>query len=159
MSFNCTWPACGCDPLGVDSPVCRADHANGLVEMEGRTARNIRVQGRYDALMTEGKHGHYETMFRIVREEVEAAQLDAYAEGRKDESESAAWQPIDTAPEDKNILVATHGGWVDTAFWTDEDGEGRKWWWLISAKEYAKHPIHSSLMPTHWMPLLKHPTA
>jgi hypothetical protein len=69
------------------------------------------------------------------------------------------WQPIDTAPEDKNILVATHGGWVDTAFWTDEDGEGRKWWWLTSAKEYAKHPIHSSLMPTHWMPLPKHPTA
>jgi hypothetical protein len=83
----------------------------------------------------------------------------AYAEGRKDEAEAVGWQPIETAPEDENVLVATTGGWVDTAFWTDEDGEGRKWWWLISAKEYAKHPIHASLAPTHWMPLPKHPTA
>jgi hypothetical protein len=39
--------------------------------MEQKTARNRRVQARYDQLMTEGKHGHYETMFRVVREEVE----------------------------------------------------------------------------------------
>ncbi len=35
--------------------------------------RNKRVQSRYDELMREGKHGHYETMFRVVREEVERA--------------------------------------------------------------------------------------
>ena len=35
--------------------------------------RNARVQARYDELMREGKHGHYETMFRVVREEVERA--------------------------------------------------------------------------------------
>ena len=40
---------------------------------EQKTARNARVQKRYDELMREGKHGHYETMFRVVREEVEAA--------------------------------------------------------------------------------------
>lgn len=40
---------------------------------EQKTERNIRVQARYDALMHEGKHGHYETMFRVVREEVEHA--------------------------------------------------------------------------------------
>jgi hypothetical protein len=40
--------------------------------MEQKTERNARVQSRYDALMREGKHGHYETMFRVVREEVEA---------------------------------------------------------------------------------------
>lgn len=39
--------------------------------MEQKTARNKRVQARYDQLMTEGRHGHYETMFRVVREEVE----------------------------------------------------------------------------------------
>jgi|WetSurSiteA1Bulk_404760.scaffolds.fasta_scaffold130619_2 hypothetical protein len=39
--------------------------------IEQKTARNRRVQARYDQLMTEGKHGHYETMFRVVREEVE----------------------------------------------------------------------------------------
>lgn len=34
--------------------------------------RNAWVELRYDALMAEGKHGHYETMFRVVREAVEA---------------------------------------------------------------------------------------
>lgn len=38
---------------------------------EDKTRRNIRTQARYDELMREGKHGHYETMFRVVREEVE----------------------------------------------------------------------------------------
>lgn len=33
--------------------------------------RNQRVQVRYGALMLVGKHGHYETIFRVVREEVE----------------------------------------------------------------------------------------
>jgi hypothetical protein len=41
--------------------------------MEEKNARNARVQARYDQLMIEGKHGHYETIFRVVREEVEAA--------------------------------------------------------------------------------------
>ena len=33
--------------------------------------RNFRVQARWDELMRAGKHGHYETLFRVVREEVE----------------------------------------------------------------------------------------
>lgn len=41
--------------------------------VEDKTERNRRVQERYDDLMREGKHGHYETLFRIVREEVEMA--------------------------------------------------------------------------------------
>lgn len=36
-----------------------------------KTERNARVQRRYDELMAEGKHGHYETLFRVVREEIE----------------------------------------------------------------------------------------
>jgi predicted nucleotidyltransferase component of viral defense system len=44
------------------------------------TARNIRVQNRYDELMKIGKHGHYETMFRVVREEVELAKASRDAE-------------------------------------------------------------------------------
>lgn len=42
-----------------------------LTEREKRQ-RNARVQARYDALMSSAKHGHYETMFKIVREEIEA---------------------------------------------------------------------------------------
>ena len=38
---------------------------------EEKTRRNFRVKSRYDELMRESKHGHYETMFRVVREEVE----------------------------------------------------------------------------------------
>jgi len=38
-----------------------------------KTERNFRVKARYDKLMSEGKQGHYETMFRVVREEVERA--------------------------------------------------------------------------------------
>jgi hypothetical protein len=91
-----------------------------------------------------------------VREKVEGIQQNAYAEGRKDEAEEHAWRPIESAPEDENVLVATEGGHVDCAFWTD-DGDGPKWWWLVSANEYAKHPLHPNLIPTHWMPLPKHP--
>ena len=40
--------------------------------MNESTARNIRVQDRYDELMRIGKHGHYETMFQVVREETES---------------------------------------------------------------------------------------
>ena len=39
--------------------------------METKTERNWRVQKLYDELMAEGKHGHYEAMFRVVRLEVE----------------------------------------------------------------------------------------
>ena len=34
--------------------------------------RNAFVERRYDELRLEGKHGHYECMFRVVREIVEA---------------------------------------------------------------------------------------
>jgi hypothetical protein len=42
-----------------------------FTEAREKVERNARVQARYDELMAEGKHGHYETMFRVVREEVE----------------------------------------------------------------------------------------
>lgn len=45
--------------------------------METKETRNARVQARYDELMAEGKHGHYETLFRVVREEVSRAWADA----------------------------------------------------------------------------------
>lgn len=79
-----------------------------------KTARNCRVQGRYDELMREGKHGHYETMFRVVREEVESdrarrqgaltglrEQLIAYRNGAI----------FDFAPND--LLVKAHAANLD----------------------------------------------
>ena len=41
-----------------------------------KSLRNRRVQSRYDELMQDGKHGHYETMFRVVREEIERDRAD-----------------------------------------------------------------------------------
>ena len=55
-----------------------------------KTERNVRAQARYDELMREGKHGHYETMSRVIREEVElerarcAAVVLAAREGERD---------------------------------------------------------------------------
>lgn len=50
---------------------------------ENRLARNIRVQRRYDELMREGRHGHYETLFRVVREEVERALGESKSIGKE----------------------------------------------------------------------------
>jgi hypothetical protein len=33
-----------------------------------KTALNTWAAARYDALIHEGKHGHYETMFRVIQE-------------------------------------------------------------------------------------------
>lgn len=45
--------------------------------MRAKLERNCRVQHRYDELLSFGQHGLYETMFRIVREEVERALAEA----------------------------------------------------------------------------------
>lgn len=41
---------------------------NGI---DAKTARNRWAADRWDELMAEGKHGHYETLFRVVREVIE----------------------------------------------------------------------------------------
>lgn len=51
-------------------PDAQAPGSEWSVALE-RTKRNRRVQARYDELMAEENHGHYETMFRVVREEIE----------------------------------------------------------------------------------------
>lgn len=40
-----------------------------IISFGGKTARNCRMQKRYDDLMKEGKQGHYETMFKVWHEE------------------------------------------------------------------------------------------
>lgn len=41
-----------------------------------KTEINKRAQARYDELMHEGRHGHYETMFRVIHEEIARALAD-----------------------------------------------------------------------------------
>ena len=42
-----------------------------VAAMREKNERNARIQARYDELIADGKHGHYETMFMVVREEIE----------------------------------------------------------------------------------------
>jgi hypothetical protein len=47
------------------------DKVSAMDDFREKTERNKRIQARYNQLMVEGKHGHWETIFRIVREEIE----------------------------------------------------------------------------------------
>lgn len=91
--------------------------------LQEKTERNFRVQSRYDELMREGKRGHYETIFRVVREEVERAEANAITEletaldqrDRLVRAMEAAMRLIgainDTAPpavKESNINMAWH---------------------------------------------------
>lgn len=77
--------------------------------------RNTRVSERYDALMAEGKHGHYETMFRIVREEIEAA--TAAAESERNNLLAFIAQKDSALQEVINVLEAPeHPGISDTVW-------------------------------------------
>jgi len=54
--------------------------------------RNARVQSRYDELMREGRHGHYETLFKIVREEVESICAERDLAVAHSERMAALWE-------------------------------------------------------------------
>lgn len=70
-SSKLTWAHCKEIALAaLTSRPALAAEVTGEIEMD---ERNARVQARYDELIRDGRHGHYETLFRIVREEVERA--------------------------------------------------------------------------------------
>ena len=71
---------CACEPNHLCGPCSERQRQQPLYEalaatepkeyeMNEATARNIRVQNRYNELITIGKHNHYETMFQVIREE------------------------------------------------------------------------------------------
>jgi hypothetical protein len=69
---------------------------------EEKCERNKRVQARYDELMQAGKHGFYESMFRVVREEVER---DRNASQRTEQQAgAAALQPSASAEPVQEVL-------------------------------------------------------
>ena len=58
------------------------------------------------------------------------------------------WQPIETAPEDELVLLATSGDWVDTATCLVDESTGeRRWFWQVD------RPIHPNLKPFGWQRL------
>jgi len=87
---------------------------------EQKTARNARVQRRYDELMREGRHGHYETMFRVVREEVEAALAAEPPEPAKTDAMLIDRNVVQAALEALESCVGSRYGrdwnWPESAF-------------------------------------------
>lgn len=66
---------------------------------EEKCERNARVQSRYDELMREGKHGHYETMFRVVHEEFERGRQQGPSDGMKQAIVTTVNEAVDAAFE------------------------------------------------------------
>lgn len=72
-AFAIIWPTAGevAAARGVRAPKEVEQPRAG--ESRDALRRNARVSARYDELMLEGRHGHYETMFRVVSEEIRLA--------------------------------------------------------------------------------------
>lgn len=62
-----------------------------------------------------------------------------------------AWRPIDTAPEDCCVLLATSAGWVGEAIMLRDDDTGEPVW------SWAAGPVHPNHKPLGWMPMPTHP--
>lgn len=60
------------------------------------------------------------------------------------------WQPIETAPEDEAVILATTGGWVGQASKSfQHPGEDECHWCWAGREE----PIHENHVPLAWQPL------
>ena len=70
------------------------------------------------------------------------------------------WQPIETAPEETNVIVAVtggpHGATVCEAYFHRDDEYGAEWWLSATGPANYYHGPISDIMHgsvTHWMPL------
>ena len=70
------------------------------------------------------------------------------------------WQPIETAPEETNVIVAVtggpHGATVCEAYFHRDDEYGAEWWLASTGPANYYHGPISDIMHgsvTHWMPL------
>ncbi len=67
------------------------------------------------------------------------------------------WEPIDTAPKDKEIIVCdASSGWTIVASWSDRDGCGFRrleGFWMSNGCV----DNYLTIDPTHWMPLPEPP--
>lgn len=63
--------------------------------------------------------------------------------------QEAGWMPIETAPQDENILIATTPDWVMEARQDlNDDGDEQVWQWVTADGKF----LHKSLVPFAWMP-------
>lgn len=77
------------------------------------SGRNARVQARYDQLMREGKHGHYETLFQIVNEECARMMTFDFPNGVRPalrELLNGKWQIVDDVEDAPLVTIELHNG-------------------------------------------------
>lgn len=77
------------------------------------------------------------------------------------------WQPIETAPKNKHILVFATGkpDWdsrvpetaIFEAIWEPEDEDGENWWYGYDCQIQETMVDFGGWTPTHWMPLPEPP--
>ena len=69
------------------------------------------------------------------------------------------WQPIETAPKDGRLILATNdfGGMVLCWWGKDYNDESYEGWLSGDGDGYSTGLYYSPLNPTHWMPLPKPP--
>jgi hypothetical protein len=124
--------------------------------------RNVNISGEYE-------HGLRDIIRSIIDRAVDA--LDApqvprpapqAARTGRDAPVDSDWQPIETAPKDRLIMLCVEGyqpasgcWWPVDSCWTSFDWEGH----FESDKEVSDYVNGTSYEPTHWMPLPAGPTS
>lgn len=75
----------------------------------GALERNRRIGARWDELSAQGKHGHYETLFQVVREEIELLEEanEELIRGMTEMAErfTAAMNLVASPPPDRAAIV------------------------------------------------------
>ena len=94
-----------------------------------------------------GFHFWFNTYYHLSTENLNPEQFQTFKEKMREVYEAAQpqWQPIETAPKGKDILLLTKQGDVATGYWGYEDRECTgQWMW------FDGEPIQQDVVG--WMP-------
>ena len=108
-----------------------ADRLDALTTMQGITPEMV------NAAWNKGKDLRMTGLPTDFRQVLEAAMR----------VHQCGWLPVDTAPEDQHVILATTGGHVGEALMLrDEDTGQQKWTWALG-------PVHPNHTPLGWQPM------
>jgi hypothetical protein len=126
--------------------------------MQDKTQINKRVQARYDFLMEQGKHGHYETMFKCVHEELALLDAHTQAAAQGAQTGAAVYYHLGTTaiklPNQKvrdmleqavqrHTQAAVSEATEPLASYTDTEGTANPYWLIIDPHQMLKPDCHS----------------
>ncbi len=96
-----------------------------------------------DALALSTEDGHLLDRFRVG----DFCRARAALSGTHEEEGDAGWRPVETAPEDEHVILATTGGFVGEALMLRDENTGtQKWTWALG-------PVHQNHVPLGWQPM------